>query len=270
MSSDSRNDITEVRAEPVVLSDPGKFAYLAEQRGLIVRRALLASAIRGFLPVPVMDDVLARRVRAGLYQKLASGRQVDLPPASATLLAAGDDGSTAVKLTLAAAAMVAAKFAGRKFLAVLAAGRSADEMARSFYSATLFDHYCAKLHVGGPLTPAQADHLRACLHAVSSGPLPGPVRDAFAQGSRVLGRSLLEAPRWLGQRIASLGELFVHSGGNPDVLDALPEETRGDFTWLDRAAQTVELAMARAGNEHWGRIVQKFDALCQRASDDEG
>jgi hypothetical protein len=33
---------------------------------------------------------------------------------------------------------------------------------------------------------------------------------------------------------------------------------------LDRAAQAVELAMARAGNEHWGRIVQKFDELWQQ------
>ena len=59
--------------------------------------------------------------------------------------------------------------------------------------------------------------------------------------SRELGRSLLEAPRWVSQRIAVLGERFVHSGGNPDVLDAFPEESSGETAWLDRAAHAVDI-----------------------------
>jgi hypothetical protein len=259
-----RDDVAEVAAEPVLALDPGRLAHLSEHRGLIVRRALLVSAIRGFFPVPLMDDVLARRVRAGLYRKLASGRLVDLPPDSAAILAAPKGGALAAQLSFATAAVVVAKFAGRKFLALLAAGRSAGEMGRTFQSATLFDHYCAKMHVGGSITATEAERLRACLEAVASGPLSGPVIDAFREGSRVLGRSLLEAPRWVSQRIASLGERFVHSGGNPDVLDAFPEEERGEFAWLDRAAQTVEAAMARAGSQHWAQIVQTFEEHLKR------
>ena len=73
MSRDSH--VTEVHAEPVVAYDPELLAHLSLHRALIVRRALLASAIRGFLPLPMVDDLLAGRVRAGLYTKVAAGRQ---------------------------------------------------------------------------------------------------------------------------------------------------------------------------------------------------
>ena len=261
----SRDDhVIEVGAEPVIPHDPEKLAHLALHRGLIVRRALLASAIRGFLPVPVVDDVLAGRVRAGLYAKLAIGRQVDLPPDAAAILAEAKGQGAFAKLSLVAAAAVVAKFAGRKFLAFLAAGRSAEGMALTFCSATLFDHYCAKLHVGGQITPDRARRLRTCLAVKASDVSLGPVLAAFREGSRILGRSLLEAPRWVSQRIAVLGERFVHSGGNPDVLDAFPEHASGETAWLERAAQAVEQAMARAGNEHLTRTVRVFEERWQR------
>ena len=256
-------DVTEVHAEPVVAADPEQLAHLALHRGLIVRRALLSSAIRGFLPVPMVDDVLAGRVRAGLYAKLAAGRQVDLPPAPAAILAHAKHQGAVAKLTLVAAAAVMAKFAGRKFLALVAAGRSAEEMAQTFTHATLFDHYCAKLHVGGEITVSDASRLCACLNAMGGEAALAPTLTAFREGSRVLGRSLLEAPRWVSHRITGLGERFARSGGNPDVLDAFPEQASGDTAWLDRAAHTVEEAMARAGNEHLTRLVRAFEERWQ-------
>lgn len=256
-------DSCEVHAEPVIVHDPEQLAHLALHRGLIVRRALLSSAIRGFLPVPMVDDVLAGRVRAGLYAKVAAGRQVDLPPASAAILAEAREQGAAAKLSFVAVVAVIAKSAGRKFLALVAAGRGAEEMAQTFTSTTLFDHYCAKLHVGGEITAAEAARLRACLAATGREAALGPTLAAFREGSRVLGRTLLEAPRWVSQRIAALGERFVHSGGNPDVLDAFPEHASGQTAWLDRAAHAVEEAMAQTGNEHLTRLVRAFEERWQ-------
>lgn len=250
--------IIHVRAEPVVSHDPDKLAHLAAHRGLIVRRALLAGAIRGLFPVPIVDDQLASRVRAGLFGKLAAGRQVDLPPASAAVLAA--DRGTAASLTLTAATALILKFAGRKFLALLAAGRGADAMARTFYQATLFDHHCAKLHVGGPITAEDAGRLRAVIEAELREMPMGPGLSAFREGSRILGRSLLEAPRWLSQRIARLAERFAGSGGNPEVLHAVPVSAIGEDAWLERAAQAVEEALAQAGSAHLARLVEGFEA----------
>jgi hypothetical protein len=256
--------VTHVIAEPVTSHDADRLAHLGAHRRLIVRRALLAGAIRGFFPVPIVDDQIAGRVRAGLFGKLAAGRQVDLPPASAAVLAETRDGGVGGTLTLAAAAALVGRFAGRKFLALLAAGRGADEMAHIFYRATLFDHYCAKLHVGGPVSLDDAHSLRAAIEAELRQLPLGPPLTAFGEGSRILGRSLLEAPRWLSQRIARLAERFVRTGGNPDVLDAVIEPAGGEDTWLERAAQAVEEALARAGSEHLARIIQSFEARWRR------
>ena len=250
--------ILVVDAEPVTPSARDQLAHLGTQRGLIVRRALLIGAIRGFFPLPMVDEQIASRVLAGLFGKLAGGRQVDLPPAAAAVLAA--EAGTMANLTLAAAALLLARLAGRKFLALLAAGRGAEEMARTFYRATLFDHYCAKLHVGGPLTPDAAGRLRVAIEAELSAMTLGPALTAFREGGRVLGRTLLEAPRWLSQRIARLAERFVRTGGNPDVLDAVIEPSDDDDTWLERAARTVEESLAGAGSDHLAKLVARFEA----------
>jgi hypothetical protein len=259
--------VTRVVAEPVTPHDAGKLAHLGAHRGLIIRRSLLIGAIRGFFPVPMVDEQIAGRVLAGLLGKLAAGRQVDMPPAAAAVLAAGD--GAVANLTLAAVALLLAKFAGRKFLALLAAGRGADEMARTFYRATLVDHYCAKLHVGGPISTGDAGRLHAAIEAELGEMTLGPALTAFAEGGRVLGRTLLEAPRWLSQRIAGLAERFVRTGGNPDVLDAVVEPSGDDDTWLERAARTVEEALAGAGSEHLTRIVEGFEKRWQGATPQE-
>lgn len=255
--------ITVIHAEPVLRDDGERFAHLRSHRGLIVRRALLASAIRGFFPVPLADDLLCSRIHAGLLQKLASLNQVDLSAEGAAVLAKAGGPGAATSLSLSAVAAIVAKFAGRKFLALLAAGRSAEDMARTFLRATLFDHYCAKLHVGGPITAPTATRLAECLDVGVGDLSVGPVFEAFRDGAKQLGRSLLEAPGWLVQRMRKLGERFVHSGGNPDVLDAFPEDAPGEHTWLDRAAHSVENALARAGTGAIERAVREFEARWQ-------
>jgi hypothetical protein len=265
-SSLDRDDpsIPVVRAEPVLPERTEHLAHLREHRGLIIRRALLASAIRGFFPVPVADDLLCRRIGAGLFQKVAALRQVDLPTeCAATLAQAGGPGAV-VNLSFAAMATLVAKFAGRKFLALLAAGRSAEDMARTYLRATLFDHYCAKLHVGGPITAATANRLCSCLEVGVADLSAGPVLEAFRGGGRLLGRSLLEAPGWVWRQIASLGERFVRSGGNPDVLNAFPEIPPEETTWLDRAAQSVDQSLARAGTGFIEDAVARFEGRWNR------
>ena len=94
----------QVVAEPVEPRDPKRLAHLAEHRGLIIRRSLLATGL-GNIPLPVMDDYVASRVRAGLYIKLASVRKVDLPQAAADLLSDPQDPSLLRNATTLAAAL---------------------------------------------------------------------------------------------------------------------------------------------------------------------
>jgi hypothetical protein len=210
--------------------------------------------------LPLLDDRLAGRVQAGLLGKLASARHVDLPAAAAGVLADPGAGS---RLTLTAAAVLLAKFAGRRLFALFAAGHGADEMARSFCRATLFDHYCAKLHVGGPLTPAAAAAIRAAIDDELRASGPSPILAAFREGGRILGRSLLEAPRWLLRRLTLLAERFARTGGNPDLLDAVPEAPDEDGAFIERAGQAVERVLAASAGPYLAGLVDGFERRWQ-------
>ena len=82
--------------------------------------------------------------------------------------------------TLTAATLIALKLAWRKFFALLAIGRRAEEMATSFQLGMLFDHYCAKLHVGAGVDREQAAMLRQAIF----GALSESERQAFVAAFR--------------------------------------------------------------------------------------
>ena len=264
MSAEKPDDVlsVEVKIEPVTPQDPSRLSHLAQNHRLIVRRALLASALGGLVPVPLLDDIVSGRVRAGLYMKLAACRQVDLPAASAGVLAQGKAGSALRSITLAAVTLAALKLAWRKFFALLAAGRSAEDMATIFQVATLVDHYCAKLHVGGPVSQPQAAELRAMVHQSVSRTSKTKLVAAFREGGQILGRSLAEAPRWVSRSLSCHAERWLRTGGHPEVVPAVwpIDENDEERTWLDRAAYAVEERLAALGNGYLGGLVDDFEA----------
>ena len=264
MSAEKPDDhpAIEVGAEPVLPRDPSRFSHLAQNRGLIVRRALLASALGGLVPVPIMDDMVAGRVRAGLYMRLAASRQVDLPAASAEVLAEDKPGSALRTITLAAATLAALKLAWRKFFALLAAGRGAEDMATIFQVATLVDHYCAKLHVGGPISRRQAGELRALIFQSVGRTAKTKLVAAFREGGTIMGRSVVEAPRWISRSLSRHAERWLRTSGHPEAAPAgwPSDETEEERTWLDRAAHAVEERLAALGHEYVGELVDDFEA----------
>ena len=254
-------DPPKVVAEPVVPDRGPSLAHLPDNRRLIVRRTLLASALRSFLPVPGMDESLAGKIGAGLYVKLAASRNVDLPPESAAILGRGEIGPSSTVMKVMSAASMLARFAGRKVLALLAAGRGATEMAKEYQSAILFDHYCARFHVGGALPPEKAKALRAAIDHTVARLSRDALTRAFQEGSSTLGRTLLESPRWLANELSTLAERFVRSGGNPDVAESMGETFReGEAAWLDRATGVVEESLSRLGENHLESLVRAFES----------
>src|SRR5206468_2038688 len=100
------------------------------------------------------------------------------------------EGSALRNATLTAATLIALKLAWRKFFALLAAGRGAEEMATTFQFATLVDHYAARLHVGGAVTRPRAAELRALMHASIEWTEKSALVAVFRDAGRVLGRSV--------------------------------------------------------------------------------
>jgi hypothetical protein len=257
---------TLVGAEPVLPEASGKLEHLQQNRHLIVKRALLSTALGALIPIPVMDEYVAGRIRAGLLVKIAAGRMVDLPSSAADLIVDPREVSKIRNATLTAATLVALRLAWRKFFALLAVGRGAEEMATTFQLATLFDHYCAKVHVGGPIDREQAAELRKVLHASMGSAERSALVKIFRDGGRVLGRSLLEAPRWLTARITTLAQRWVTSGGNPNATFDVPGDVvdeAGEAQWLDRASRAVEAQLSGIGNGYLLALLETFEARWQ-------
>ncbi len=267
--SDERKPAPElVPAARVPAGEAGDdVGHLTENRRLIVRRSLLATAVGGAVPLPVLDDYLAGRVRAGMLMKLAERRRVDIPPSCAELLGDPREGTTVRNATLTAATLLALKLAWRKFFAVLAIGRRAEEMATSFQLGILFDHYCARMHVGPGIDQTRALELRGAIFAALAETERGAFVTAFREGGRVLGRSVLEAPTWVGERIERAARRWSETGGKTaDPGDAPVEvgaESEEDRRWLDKAAGAVESRLGRVEQNYLSGLVRAFERRWQ-------
>jgi hypothetical protein len=250
-----------IEPEPVDVRDGKRLQYLSANRGLIVKRSLLATLAGGAIPIPVVDDYVASRVRAGLLMKLAEQRHVDLPQSSAELMGDPREGSALRNATLTAITLVALKLAWRKIFALLAAGRGAEEMVNTFQFAVLFDHYCAKLHVGAGIDRQRASDLRALIHQTVDRTEKAALVAVFRDGSRILGRSLLEAPRWLTTRLGTLAQRWTSTRGDVAATfdPAADVAASGQTQWLDRASAAIEERLALLGTDYLSILIEDFD-----------
>jgi hypothetical protein len=129
----------------------------------------------------------------------------------------------------------------------------------------LFDHYCAKLHVGGALSRAQAAELRQHIHASVSRTSKTKLVGAFREGGRILGRSVIEAPAWVSRSLTRYAERWMRTSGHPDAVPGWPpEESDEERTWLDRAAHVVEEGLASLGQDYLGDLIDNFETAWRK------
>jgi hypothetical protein len=272
MNEDNRGGpkLTSVVPERVEPRDPRQLAHLAANRGIIVKRSLMVTAVGAVIPVPVMDEYVAGRVRAGLLMKLAQLRNVDLPPSAAELMGDPREASMVRNATLTAITLVALKLAWRKIFALLAAGRGAEEMVSNFQYATLFDHYCATMHVGGPVDRQRAADLRKVMHATVERTEKATLTAIFRDGGKILGRSLLEAPRWVSLRLTSLAQRWVSTRGDVSATfdSAADVAAEGENQWLDRASSAVESRLGDLGTDYLAILIEDFEARWAKHTSD--
>ena len=253
-------------------ADAENLGHLTANRRLIIRRSLLATAVAGVIPIPVMDDYVAGRVRAGMLMKLAERRQVDLVLSSAELLADPRETTAVRNATMTAATLLALKLAWRKFFAVLAVGRRAEDMATTFQMGTLFDHFCTKLHVGAGIDRARAFQLRGIIHSSVSDAEKTALTAVFHEGGRILGRSMLEAPAWMSSRFEHAAQQWMRTGGHPPAQDdtgaaadpSVPPDEE-EARWLDRAAAAVEKRLNHLGSSYLRTLVRSFEQRWRQA-----
>jgi hypothetical protein len=75
------------------------------------------------------------------------------------------------------------------------------------------------------------------------------------------GRSFLEAPNWLSDRIRLAAERWAESGGKSTDPDEAAEDgdAAAEVRWLDRAAAAVESRLGRVEQGYLASLMQAFE-----------
>jgi hypothetical protein len=238
--------------------------HLGEHRRMIVLRSL-AAGMAGMTPLPLLDDWLVSVIKRGTLRRIAEARQVDVSPEALKAVADGASQPPSWK-SLASASLVPLimRKTLRKAMILLAAARRADEVLQSFAVATLFDHYCAQLHVGAGVDAEAGRALRADMDLVLGRARGHVVSRLFRRGLSAAGRAALRAPLELAD-IATAG-LISRLRGKSDLAEAeavdLVEgavERASERGFLGKIAAAVDAGVSTAGQEYVGHIVAAFE-----------
>jgi hypothetical protein len=221
--------------------------HLDANRPLILGRAVISGAA-SLVPVPYIDELLAALVRESLIRRLAEIRSVDIEPHAVQAVAAPHGSRLLTAATLGSAALGATRRAFRRIAASLLLVRRVDEAMQTFQVGTLFDHYCARHHVGLGLDAKAAAKLRQAMDRA--------IRDTHGDALQRAFRSSLQLPAALPKRLWS--RLRRRSGPiDAEKLDG--ELRRAEKTgFVQRTTNSITgvgknygRALAKAFDEAW-------------------
>ena len=238
--------------------------YLAANRRMILGRAL-AAGMAGALPIPVIEDWLAAAIRRSMVRRIAESRQVDLDDDAIRAVA---DGSESVpEWAEIAAGRVLFRFITRPWRRLLIAAfatRRVRAASRAYVFGTLFDHYCARLHVGGALDKPQAKRLRALMEQAVSETGGGLSRTLFQRALLATARNTVRVPfellNWAtGGSIRRLLKRRREIEAVTEVDVALEQQLSSHRSFLARATAAAELELAAETNPYLGQVLDKFE-----------
>jgi hypothetical protein len=239
--------------------------HLASNRRMIVGRSL-ASAIAGIVPIPVFDDWLSSRVRRGTVRRIAAMRGVDVDDDAVIAIAEGPEAppnfGAIAGVTLVYKVLTRS---WRRLLITYIATDRARHAARAFSVATLFDHYCARLHVGIGLDGESGMQVRLLIDSSMDETSGNLATASFRRGILAAARATARAPVELldiatGGRVRKLltrgdeGEVIA------EVDDAIERSMEGENGFLGRAANAVEVQLSSEQNPYLDELLSRFES----------
>jgi hypothetical protein len=242
--------------------------YLAAHRRMILGRAI-AGTVVGAIPIPLLDDWMRTAVIGSAYRRIAKDRQVDVEADAVTNLVHGKSAPPGwAETTASAIAYRIATRSWKQFLIVITTLRRAKAASGTFAALTLFDHYCAKRHVGLGLDAARALELRDTISKVIIATPGGLSLDPFRRGVLAAARATAKAPLELAN-LASGGALrrLLDRGktevAEADVVDeveaALDRQLAERDGFLSRAVASAELQLSAEVNPYVDALIDRFD-----------
>lgn len=242
--------------------------YLDQHRGMIIGRSL-ASALAGALPIPLLEEWLAATIRRSLIRRIAEARGVDLDDDAVRAIA--DGRARPPEWTeIAGGGLIYRLLRGtwRRVLIAVLIARRAQAASNDFVIGTLFDHYCAKMHVGLGLNAASAAELRALMDSAIANTPGGVTRQLFRR-SAVRGlRAALKAPVDLANLVSrgALSRLLlrgepVEAEAEREVDRALEKQLEASDSFLARTSAAVEVQLTAEANPYLGNVLDAFEHL---------
>jgi hypothetical protein len=247
---------SEQRAGSLRRSAGSAIDHLATNRGLILKRAVLAS-LMGMLPVPYVDDLLAAAVRGALVRRIAEIRGVDVDASAVETLKHPHNSRLLGAAGLGALAVAGGRRSLRRIAASLLMVRRVDEALQTWQVGTLFDHYCARHHVGFGLDGEKASALRGAIDQAIRQARVDSVRRAFARALRVSSGIAWAVPKralalWSRRRGGPIKpERIAPAKGSPVVAPS---------GMVGRAARALEAELAGVERAYLTALTERFDA----------
>lgn len=249
--------------------------YLAENRRTIIGRSL-AAAIAGAVPIPVLDEWLVASIRRGTIRRIAEARGVDLDDDAVRAIADGPESPP--KWSELVGGGLAIRLLSRQWkkllIAVLAAKR-AQAAGRNFEVATLFDHYCAREHVGMGLTLESGRAVRALIDQARSETQGGLNRQLFRRGLVAAAKGSAKAPMNMADMLTGgrIGKLLTGNSeevaATTEVDEALETQLGTDSSFLARSAAAIELQLAVDRNPYLDDLLDRFGELAVKAREEK-
>ena len=242
--------------------------YLDGQRRTIIARAIVGALV-GAVPVPFLDDWAVEKVIGSGYRRIANAHHVDLDDQAMKALVHGATPPPSLFDTaVSGVAVRLASRAAKRMVVALATINRARAASRTFVAMTLFDHYCAKLHVGGSLDGETALALRAEIDRTIDN-TPGALAfHPFRRAALTAARATLRAPLQLAdlasrgrlRRLLSRGKSEVHEPEQVhDVDQAIEAAVANKDSFLGRAVASVELQLSSEGNPFLDTSIDSLD-----------
>jgi len=245
--------------------------YLAQHRRIIIGRSL-AAAIAGAVPIPVLDEWLVSSIRRGTIRRIAEAWGVDIDDDAVSAIADGPEAPPKWNdLVGGGLAFRLMSKQWKKLIFAVLAARRAQAAGRNFEIATLFDHYCAREHVGMGLTGDSGKDLRKLIDQARNDTSGGLSRHLFRRGLVTAAKSSAKVPLTMADMLSGgrIGKLLSGTSdeveATSEVDEALESQLDSSSSFLARSAAAIELELAVDRNPYLDDLVDEFSALVGKA-----
>jgi hypothetical protein len=245
--------------------------YLDQHRRMIIGRSIAAS-IAGMVPVPILEEWMTSTVKRGTIRRIGDARDVDLDDDAIRAIADGPTPPPSwVEMAGTTLIYKIVSRTWRKFMYAYVITRRTQAAARNFVIGTLFDHYCARLHVGMGLDGPTATALRAVMSEAIERTPGGLGERIFRRATIAAARATVKAPLELAD-IASGGavrRLLARRDeveAAEEVDQAIEAHLRSQDGFLARAATAVELQLSAESNPYLDDLISTFEEMWRARS----